>query len=135
MPTITPVLTLDVRGVADLQEKLTGKRPAGATIRSYHSRGLMPAQVEPGRWVEADIQDWLRQRRIRPSATITNRICDQLTTAARQAATDNDRAALDHLVRQARDINIGWATIGRALDISGQAAWARYNRLNRDLTS
>ena len=48
MPTITPILTLDVRGVADLQEKLTGKRPAGATIRSYHSRGLMPPQVGTG---------------------------------------------------------------------------------------
>lgn len=135
MPTITPVLTLDVRGVADLQEKLTGKRPAGATIRSYHSRGLMPPQVEPGRWVEADIQDWLRQRRIRPSVTITNRICEQLATAARHAATENNRAAIDQLVHQAREINIGWATIGRALDISGQAAWARYNRTNRDSTS
>jgi hypothetical protein len=128
MPTITPVPTLDVRGVADLQETLTGKRPASATIRSYHSRGLMPAQVQPGRWVEADIQDWLRQRRIRPSDATTNRICNQLTTAARQVATENDRAAIDQLVQQARDINIGWATIGRALDISGQAAWARYNR-------
>lgn len=135
MPTITPVPTLDVRGVADLQEKLTGKRPAAATVRSYHSRGLMPAQVEPGRWVEADIQDWLRQRRIRPSVTITNRICNQLATAARQATTKNDRAAIDQLVHQARDINIGWATIGRALDISGQAAWARYNRSDRDSKS
>ena len=135
MPAITPVPTLDVRGVADLQEKLTGKRPAEATIRSYHSRGLMPAQVEPGRWVEADIQDWLRRRRIRPSGATTNRICNQLSTAARQVATENDRAAIDRLVHQARDINIGWATIGRALDISGQAAWARYTRRNSDSTS
>ena len=135
MPTITSVPTLDVRGVADLQEKLTGQRPAGATIRSYHSRGLMPPQVEPGRWAEADIQNWLRQRRIRPSTATTKCMCDQLTTAARQVATENDRASIDQLVHQARDINIGWATIGRALDISGQVAWARYNSPNRDSTT
>jgi hypothetical protein len=41
--------TLDVHGVADLQATLTGKRPNDATIRSYHSRGLMPSQMGAAR--------------------------------------------------------------------------------------
>jgi len=52
MPTVTHHRTLDVRGFADLQHELTGKRPTEATIRSYHSRGLMPSQIEPGRWAK-----------------------------------------------------------------------------------
>src|SRR5664279_5658609 len=63
--------TLDVHGVADLQAKLTGKRPDDATIRSYHSRGLMPTQIEPGRWAEKDIRHWLHRRRVRPSPEAT----------------------------------------------------------------
>ena len=67
---------LDVHGVADLQAKLTGKRPNDATIRSYHSRGLMPSQIEPGRWAEKDIRNGctaagsdLHRRPPGPSAT------------------------------------------------------------------
>ena len=127
MPAITRHRTLDVRGVADLQEELTGKRPAGATIRSYHSRGLMPPQIEPGRWAEDDIRDWLRRRRIRPSAAATQRLCERLAATARKATTRTDWEAVHRLVQQAREINIAWTTIGRALDISGQAAWARYH--------
>jgi len=132
MPTVTQHRTLDVRGIADLQHELTGKRPTEATIRSYHSRGLMPSQIEPGRWAKKDIQDWLRRRRIRPSADATTDICDRLTKTAHKAADNNDRAAVDHLVHQAREINVAWTTIGRALEISGQAAWARYRRATRE---
>jgi len=120
--------TLDVHGVADLQAKLTGKRPNDATIRSYHSRGLMPTQIEPGRWAEKDIRQWLHRRRVRPSPEATRTLCDQLARAARRTATPDDRRTVEALVDQARAINIAWTTIGRALEISGQAAWARYHR-------
>ena len=120
--------TLDVHGVADLQAKLTGKRPNDATIRSYHSRGLMPTQIEPGRWAEKDIRQWLHRRRVRPSPEATRTLCDQLARAARRTATPDDQRTVEALVDQARAINIAWTTIGRALEISGQAAWARYHR-------
>ena len=128
MPTVTQHRTLDVRGIADLQHELTGKRPTEATIRSYHSRGLMPSQIEPGRWAEEDIRQWLHRRRVRPSPEATRTLCDKLAHAARQAATPDDRHTVEALVDQARGINIGWTTIRRALEISGQAAWARYHR-------
>lgn len=124
----TPVGTLDVRGVADLQEKHTGRRPSEATIRSYHSRGRMPAQVAPGRWVHADIELWLRQRRVRPSEKATRELCDTLAATARESANTGNWAPVDRLVGQAREINIAWASIGAAIDISGQAAWARYRQ-------
>jgi len=76
--------TLDVHGVADLQAELTGKRPNDATIRSYHSRGLMPSQIEPGRWAEKDIRQWLHRRRVRPSPEATRTLCDKLARAARR---------------------------------------------------
>ena len=120
--------TLDVHGVADLQATLTSKRPNDATIRSYHSRGLMPPQIEPGRWAEEDIRQWLHRRRVRPSPEATRALCDKLARAARRTANPDDHHTIEALVNQARGINIGWTTIRRALEISGQAAWARYHR-------
>src|SRR5664279_3343206 len=93
--------TLDVHGVADLQAELTGKRPNDATIRSYHSRGLMPTQIEPGRWAEKDIRQWLHRRRVRPSPEATRTLCDQLARAARRTATRDDRHTVEALVDQA----------------------------------
>ena len=126
--------TLDVHGVADLQAELTGKRPNDATIRSYHSRGLMPTQIEPGRWAEEDIRQWLHRRRVRPSPEATRALCDKLARAARRTANPDDRHTVEALVDQARGINIGWTAIGRALDISGQAAWARYHHRSSTTT-
>lgn len=101
-------------------------RSIGAT--HDHSRGLMPSQIEPGRWAEKDIRQWLHRRRVRPSPEATRTLCDKLARAARRTATPNDRRTVEALVDQARAINIAWTTIGRALEISGQAAWARYHR-------
>ena len=66
-----------------------------------------------------------------PDQTLTGShpdLCDQLARAARRTATPDDRRTVEALVDQARAINIAWTTIGRALEISGQAAWARYHR-------
>jgi hypothetical protein len=132
MPNMTPPHhTLDVRGVADLQEELTGRRPKGATIRSYHSRGLMPSQIEPGHWAELEIRDWLLRRRVRPSTNAAAEICDRLAEIATADPDRRDWADVDQLVHQAREINVAWSTIGAALHVSGQAIWARYHQTMR----
>jgi hypothetical protein len=132
MPNMKPPdRTLDVRGVADLQEELTGRRPKGATIRSYHSRGLMPSQIEPGRWAEFEIHDWLLRRRVRPSTAAAAEICDRLAEIATADPYRRDWADVDQLVHQAREINVAWSTIGAALHVSGQAIWARYHQTMR----
>lgn len=117
---------VDVAGVADLQFSMTGRRPAPATIRSYHSRGLMPAQVQPGQWAETDIRRWLTRRRPRPSETQVAGVRQQLVEHIARARTTGDRSALDEAVAAARSHNVSWKTIAEELQVSPQAAWHRH---------
>jgi predicted DNA-binding transcriptional regulator AlpA len=108
--------------VADLQERLTGVRPARATIRSYLSRGQMPAQVEPGLWADPEIREWLRGGRMRRDPDTLTRVLDRVAAAGR---SDN-RPALDRAVQAARKAGASWAVIAAVLGVSRQAAWKRY---------
>ena len=117
--------TLTISEVADLQERLTGVRPAPATLRSYLSRGQMPAQVQPGLWNEPDIRRWLRRGRMRRTPTRLAPVRDRLA----DAVAAGDHVAVGRAVRSARNAGAGWDLIAQVLGVSRQAAWKRYRTM------
>lgn len=113
---------LTISEVADLQERLTGVRPAPATLRSYLSRGQMPAQVQSGLWTEPDIRRWLQRGRMRRAPTRLAPVRDRLATAV----AAGDQVAVERAVRLARSAGAGWDLIAQVLGVTRQAAWKRY---------
>lgn len=120
--------TLTLGEIVDLQERVTGVRPARSTIRSYHSRGQMPAQVQPGRWAEADIRRWLADGRMRRNPAALARVLDRLAATA----TTEDPKAIARSVRAARKAGAPWESIAGALGVSRQAVWKRYRATASD---
>lgn len=114
---------LDLTGVLDLIEQLTGTRPQRSTVRVYQRRAQMPAPAEPGRWVRADIEDWIRRRRGR---TDTEHSQAALAALANSRGRPDASARVDQ-VRAARTAGASWTQVGDALGMTKQGAWSRFH--------
>lgn len=118
--------------VADLVEKLTGRRPLASSLRAAATDGTMPAPVvsRPGvasLWDADAIEAWLLRRNPDAVRKIQARIA---------RAVDKSESALRREVAAARAAGLTWAQIGAAIPslrgghLSKQGAQMRFKDLD-----
>lgn len=116
---VTGPTRLDMDDALDLIEKMTGRRPAAATIRGYLSRGTMPARGPDGRFDATELRLWLQLRAPQANAATVARFQRRLA----RLRTPQARA---RAVAEARQAHVSWADIGEPLGLTRQQAHQQF---------